>query len=51
MKTAYTLALAAATLLLGACAEKVQTAATLKSDDKPWATKSAPTAQEWTCKN
>ncbi len=37
MKTAYTLTLAAAALLLGACAEKVQTAATQKSDDKPWA--------------
>jgi hypothetical protein len=37
MKTAYTLTLTAAALLLGACAEKVQAAATQKSDDKPWA--------------
>ena len=48
MKTAYTLTLASAALLLGACAEKVQTAATLKSDDKPWAGARADfVAQGW----
>jgi len=37
MRALITLTLAAAALLLSACAEKAQTAATQKSDDKPWA--------------
>jgi len=36
MKTAITLSLAAAALLLTACGEKLQTAGTKKLDAKPW---------------
>ena len=36
MKTTVTLGLLAAALLLSACAEKSQTAATKKLDTKPW---------------
>ena len=43
------LSLALATLLLGACGEKPQTAATLKADGKPWeSAKTAYTAAGWT---
>ena len=43
------LSLALATLLLGACGEKPQTAATHKSDGKPWeSAKTAYTAPGWT---
>jgi major membrane immunogen (membrane-anchored lipoprotein) len=39
----------AAALLLVACGEKPQTAATLKADGRPWETaKTAYTAQGWT---
>ena len=36
MKTAFTLGLLVTALLLSACAEKAQTAATKKFDAKPW---------------
>ena len=36
MKTAFTLGLLATALLMSACAEKAQTAATQKFDTKPW---------------
>ena len=36
MKTAFTLGLLATALLMSACAEKAQTAATKKFDTKPW---------------
>lgn len=37
MKTAITLGLVAAALLLSACGEKIQTASTKKVDSQPWA--------------
>ena len=43
------LSLALATLLLGACGEKPQTAATHKADGKPWeSAKTAYTTAGWT---
>ena len=47
MKTLYLLG-SLATVLLVACGEKPQTAATHKSDDKPWETaQTAYTARGW----